>query len=106
VNHISTGWERDTEDDSYNAEVDKRMRNNMIMKGIKSVNDEVAPRTEREKENCSRRIVTRQMMDPDKTYYIRFKSVLDSDRKELYMDYLEFVSKEIFDNPEKPENIW
>ena len=106
VNHISTGWERDTEDDSYNAEVDKRMRNNMIMKGIKSVNDEVAPRTEREKENCSRRIVTRQMMDPDKTYYIRFKSVLDSDRKELYMDYMEFVSKEIFDNPEKPENIW
>ena len=46
------------------------------------------------------------MMDPDKTYYIRFKSVLDSDRKELYMDYLEFVSKEIFDNPEKPEDIW
>lgn len=106
VNHISTGWEQDTEDDIYNAEVDKRMRNNMIMKGIKSVNDEVAPRTEREKENCSRRIVTRQMMDPDKTYYIRFKSVLDSDRKELYMDYLEFVSKEIFDNPEKPEDIW
>ena len=106
VTHISTDWERDTEDDSYNAEVDKCMRNNMIMKGIKSVNDEVAPRTEREKENCSRRIVTRQMMDPDKTYYIRFKSVLDSDRKELYMDYMEFVSKEIFDNPEKSENIW
>lgn len=106
ANHISTGWEQDTEDDSYNAEIDKRMRNNMIMKGIKSVNDEVSPRTEREKTNCSRRIVTRQMMDPDKTYYIRFKSVLDSDRKELYMDYLEFVSKEIFDNPETPENIW
>ena len=45
-------------------------------------------------------------MDPDKTYYNRFKSVLESDRKELYMDYMEFVSKEIFDNPEKPESIW
>lgn len=106
ANHISTGWAQDTEDQDYNAEVDKRMRNNMIMKGIKSVNDEAPPRTEREKENCSRRIVVRQMMDPDKTYYIRFKSVLDSDRKELYMDYMEFVSKEVFDNPATPENVW
>lgn len=106
ASHISTGWEQDTDDPDYNAEVDKRMRNNGIMKGIKSVNDESFPGTERTKTNCSRRIVTRQIMDPDKTYYIRFKSVLDSDRKELYMDYMEFVSKEVYDNPETPESIW
>ena len=43
---------------------------------------------------------------PDKTYYLRFKSVLDSDRKELYLDYIEFCPKEIYDNPAEPEDVW
>ena len=45
-------------------------------------------------------------MDPDKTYYMRLKSVLDSEEKEFYMDYLEYCPKEVYDNPERPEDIW
>ena len=53
-----------------------------------------------------RHIVVRKTLDPNKTYYLKIKSVLDSDKKEFYMDYLEYVAKEIYDNPEKPEDIW
>ena len=47
-----------------------------------------------------------ETMDPDKVYYIRFKSVLDDVNKEFYMDYIEFCAKEVYDNPETPEDIW
>ena len=40
------------------------------------------------------------------TYYLKIKSVLDSDKTEFYMDYLEFCSKDVYDNPETPEDIW
>ena len=45
-------------------------------------------------------------MDPNKTYYIKLKSVLESNRKEFYMDFLEYCAKEVYDNPEVPEDIW
>ena len=45
-------------------------------------------------------------MDPDETYYIRFKTVIDDPYTYLYMDYFEYVAKEIYDNPEEPEDIW
>ena len=105
----NTGWEDDTEDQDYNAEVDKRMRNNMKMKGEKSTakngNTSSTARHYANRE-IIRHIIVRQTMDPDKTYYLKIKSVLDSDKKEFYMDYLEFVAKEIYDNPEQPEDIW
>ena len=100
------GWERDTDDDDYNAEVDKKMRNNGYMKGPKSINS--ADGTERDyndRENI-RHIFVRQTLDPSETYYIKLKSVLDSDRKEFYMDFIEYCAKEIYDNPETPEDIW
>lgn len=46
------------------------------------------------------------VMDPDVSYYIRLKNVLDQDEKQLYMDYIELVSKEVYDNPNTPEDIW
>lgn len=105
----NTGWEDDTDDDDYNAEIDKRMRNNRLMKGEKSIcrNGNTAS-TARHFYNREiiRHIIVRQTLDPDKTYYLKIKSVLDSDRKEFYMDNLEFVAKEIYDNPDVPEDIW
>lgn len=47
-----------------------------------------------------------QFVDANKTYYLRMKSVLDSDTKEFYMDHLEWCAKEVFDNPMEPEDIW
>jgi hypothetical protein len=100
------GWEDDTGDEDFDSEVDHRLRNNMVMKGSKSVNSNDGPeRGINDSENI-RRIMWRGTMDPDKTYYMKMKSVLDSDKKEFYMDYMEYCPKEVYDNPEKPEDIW
>lgn len=101
-----TGWEQDTGDDDYDAEVDKRLRNNGFMKGPQSINsNDGTERGYNDRENI-RRIFVRQTMDPDKTYYIKLKSVLDRDDKEFYMDFIEYCAKEVYDNPEEPEDIW
>ena len=100
------GWEDDTGDEDFDSEVDHRLRNNMVMKGSKSVNSNDGPeRGINDSENI-RRIMWRGTMDPDKTYYMKMKSVLDSDKKEFYMDYMEYCPKEVYDNPETPEDIW
>lgn len=102
------GYAQDTDDDDYNAEVDKRMRNNGFMKGC---NQYCAggPGTSTMMRNsniCIRRIILRQTMDPDETYYIKFKTVMDDDTRFFYMDYMEYCAKEVYDNPERPEDIW
>lgn len=101
------GWERDSQtDDDINAENDKKMRNNGYMKGPKSIDsNDGTERDYNDRENI-RHIFVRQTLDPNETYYIKLKSVLDSDRKEFYMDFIEYVAKEIYDNPERPEDIW
>jgi hypothetical protein len=50
--------------------------------------------------------VTRTTLDPEKTYYLKIKSVLDNTTSEFYMDHIEYCPKEIYDNPERPEDIW
>ncbi len=103
------GWEPDTEDDDYNAEIDKRMRNKGYMKGLNSYSG-TAGGTDyaRKAEHLGRRIFVRQTLDPDKTYYLRMKSCLDIDREnaQLYMDVMEMCPKSVYDNPETPEDIW
>lgn len=101
-----TGWEQDTEDQDYNAEVDKRLRNNGYMKGPHSIDSKDGTEREYNDRENIRHIFIRQTMDPDKTYYIKLKSVLESNKKEFYMDFMEYCSKEVYDNPEVPEDIW
>lgn len=101
-----TGWERDTGDDEYDSEVDKHMRNNGYMKGSQAIDSsDGTERSDNNGENI-RHIIVRQTMDPKETYYLKIKSVLDSDKQEFYMDYLEYCAKEVYDNPETPEDIW
>lgn len=57
-------------------------------------------------EHVTRRIMVSKDLDPDKTYYIRFKNVLDDIESQFFMDYFEFVSKDVYDNPVEPEDIW
>ena len=107
IQGMNVGWEKDSGDDDYDAEVDKRLRNNGVMKGAKSVTaDGSGGDIERNRSSNLRYIILRQTLDPDKTYYMRVKSVLDSEEKEFYMDYMEYCPKEVYDNPEKPEDIW
>ena len=101
------GWEQDTEDDDYNAEVDKKMRNNGFMKGPEYiVANAGGSETNRRSATSTRRIIVREAMSPDLTYYLRFKTVQDYLEKQLFVDYLEFCPKEVYDNPDTPEDIW
>lgn len=107
IGSMNVGWEADGKDQDYNIEVDKRLRNNGVMKGAYSVcADGSSGDIERNRSSNLRYIITRQTLDPDKTYYMRVKSVLDSEEKEFYMDYMEWCPKEVYDNPERPEDIW
>lgn len=103
------GWEEDSEDDDYNAEIEKRMRNNGVMKGALGIGMKSST-TDTQRRNGSfenlRHIVWRGFIEADQTYYMKLKSVLDDDHREFYMDYLELCPKEVYDNPEKPEDIW
>jgi len=103
------GYEDDVRnDDDYNAEIDKRLRNNGYMKGCNQycAGGPGTANSMRASDRCIRRIIIRETMDPDVTYYIRFKTVLDSRLLFFYMDYMEYCSKEVYDNPEKQEDIW
>lgn len=104
----NVGWERDTQDDDYNAEVDKKLRNNGFMKGAEIYCDggQGLSTMARADPVIVRRIIVREPMKADETYYLRFKSVLDDQTREFYMDYLEYCPKEVYDNPETPEDIW
>jgi len=101
-----TGWEADTGDDEYDAMVDKRMRNKGFMKGDNSYAVSGSNYTDRVHDWSIRRIIGRTFIDSEKTYYIRFKTVLDDDAKSFYLDYMEYCPKEVYDNPNEPEDIW
>ena len=96
----SMGWEDDTEDDDYNATIDKNLRSHDYMKGPQIIEDG------RDWEATLRRIIVRQYMEPDKTYYLRIKSATDKRTLLLVLDYFELVSKEVYDNPVDPEDVW
>ena len=104
----NVGWEPDLEDDEdYNAEVDKKMRNNGFMKGPEYiVEDPGSAITNRMQEKSTRRIIVREYMSADEVYYLRFKTVQDLLSKQLFLDYIEWCPKEVYDNPETPEDVW
>jgi hypothetical protein len=94
-------------DPATNDEIDKKMRNNGFMKGPNHYSANPGSTTSlRTNEMKLRRIMVSADMDPNKTYYIRFKNVLDADNKQFYMDYIEYCAKEVYDNPEEGEDIW
>ena len=100
-------WETDTDDDDRNAEVDKQMRNNGFMKGPEYFTEiPGGSQTGRSLAKTTRRILLRTHVDADRVYYLRFKSVQDKKDKQLFLDYIEWCPKEIYDNPETPEDIW
>ena len=62
--------------------------------------------TNRLSSGSTRRIIVREAMSPDVTYYLRFKTVQENRQKQLFVDYLEWCPKEVYDNPVTPEDIW
>ena len=103
----TVGWEEDNDDPEHNDEVDKKMRNNGFMKAPEAWTAVLGSSTTvRTYEYVTRRILLREHMVPNTNYYIKFKSVLDDEKKEFFMDYIEYCAKEVYDNPEEGEDIW
>lgn len=103
----NVGWEADTKDEEYNDRVTKTMRTQGFMKAPNSWTPSIGSGTSvRTYHYMSRRILINTYLEPYQNYYIRFKSVLDEEAKEFYMDYFEYVPKEVYDNPEELEDIW
>ena len=101
------GWEADTEDEEHNEEVGKRMRAKGFMKAPNLWTNSMGSSTSiRTFHYMTRRIMVSAHLTPYQNYYIRFKSVLDLEDREFYMDYFEYVAKEVYDNPNEPEDIW
>lgn len=101
------GWEEDTNDQEHNDEVAKRMRAKGFMKAPNLWTNSMGSSTSiRTFHYMTRRIMVNAYLTPYQNYYIRFKSVLDLEDREFYMDYFEYVAKEVYDNPNEPEDIW
>ncbi len=101
------GWEEDTDDQAYNDEVEKKMRNLGYMKAPNSWCQQLGSTDPvRNREYCTRRILVSEDMQPNTNYYIKFKSVLDDTKKEFFMDFIEYCAKEVYDNPQEAEDIW
>ena len=100
------GWQADTDDDDANAEVDKNMRNNGYMKGPKYIYWLGYYSNARERSNSLRRILLKENMKADETYYIKLKDVLNNPNTIFYLDFIEFCPVNVYDNPIVPEDIW
>jgi len=107
VTPSNVGWEEDTGDEEYDERVNKAMRTKGFMKAPNSWSNQLGSSTSiRTFHYMTRRIMVSAYLYPYQNYYIRFQSVLDQESKEFYMDYFEYVSKEVYDNPEELEDIW
>lgn len=54
---------------------------------------------------CLRRIIAQQTFEKGKTYYLRFKSALEKNDAQFFLDYFEFCPTEVY-NGTKPEDQW
>ncbi|MBR5465919.1 MAG: fasciclin domain-containing protein [Bacteroidaceae bacterium] len=102
----TVGWAKDEEDEEVNIEIEKQMRNKGYMKAPNSIYTIGTKQTMRTVSKILRRIIIREEMKKDETYYIQFKSVLDDINTQFFFDYIEFCPKEVYDNPLTPEDIW
>ena len=105
VGTAATGWVADPTSGMNSDEAkenDKSMRNLGFMKGPNYI---YTTQPIRQSSNALRKIIYTGQLEAGKTYYIRFKSVLDNSNGEFFYDYLEFVPKSIYGGDE-PEDVW
>lgn len=101
----SVGWTSDADlgSDEEIDDFDKALRNLGYMKGPKYFYP-ASGISGRDCTNCLRRIIYTGPLEAGETYYIRFKSVLQSSA-EFFYDYLEIVPKSVY-NGDTAEDKW
>lgn len=105
---VITGWKPDAEDEDETSQIEKNMRIHGYMKAPKyygSASTTAVTNNFRDNERVMRKILYTGNMDPKKTYYVRFKSVLESTETQLYIDYFEFCPKSVYNSVEE-EDDW
>lgn len=111
TNNENIGFEKDTNDDNVNAEIDKSMRNHGFMKAPRysqlpdGTGTSLQLRKVEDATGCLRRIIKVDYFDKDKTYYIRFKSALAQTDAQFFLDYFEFCPTIVY-NGTTPEDQW
>lgn len=100
------GWEEDTKDAVHDRLVDIRLHEQGFMKGPQSFTSSYYTTSVRTLESNLRRIVWSGMVEAGKTYYLHVKNCMPSEELQFYMDYIEWCPKNVYANPETPEDIW
>ena len=106
---LNVGWEQETDDQDYNDRVNKALRNKKWMKGPRYYRAHLSTSAGNMAYNLPtvvRKILTEEYMEPNQTYYIRFKSVLENATTDFYFDYMEMVPSEIYNNSQVLEDEW
>lgn len=106
------GYVEDGNDDAVNIDNEKNMRNHGFMKGPRyftnpdGKGDGQSARILRSSVmGLLRRILVQQYFDENQTYYIRFKSALEKDDAQFWIDFFEFCPSSVY-NGEKAEDQW
>lgn len=94
----SIGWVADTDDPDENTANDKAMHNRGYMKGMDSYRSVNGNPFRGNVENL-RRVLTTTYLDNNKTYYLRFRQVLDDPNCYLSFDYIELCPKSVYASP-------
>lgn len=107
TNESATGWIDDANlaDEEAINENDKAMRNLGFMKGPKYMQFASGKTGRDVSSQCIRKIIYNGQLEAGKTYWIRFKSVLQGTSSEFFYDYLEIVPKSIYAG-EEAEDKW
>lgn len=93
------GYEADTDDADHNTANDKAMRNRNYMKAMDSYGKPGATNFRVDAAEHMRRILTTNDFEEGKTYWLRFRQVMDGN-VEWSFDYLELCPKSIYASPE------
>lgn len=104
-------YQPDGDDWEINYENDRMLRNQGYMKApqyytICNGKAETPIRQRYGTWSCVRRIITTANMKANETYYLRFKTALKKTDSQFFMDYIEYASTNVYNNPGKSEDIW
>lgn len=102
------GWEADKANDpEYNRMVDLRLYEFGVLKGPKIFSfTPGGTNYARDAESTLRRIIWRGQLKAGETYYLRVQGLLDDTTKRIYLDYMEWCPKSVYNNPNEPEDTW
>ena len=103
------GWEADTGIPAYDRFIDLRLHEKGFLKGAANyafLGNNSISNSSRGNERALRFVVWESNLEPDKPVYLRLCNALDDDTAMLYLDYIEWCCKDVYANPEEPEDIW